>query len=209
MILQGTMKPQEAQLYASQANQETVMTATMYFFWNNFKVARMKPLIKYKVDQKGFSLILILIFAVFFIIIATIIWYLFSQTQNQTSQDLQNDKQITDNPIIQSHPKIFVADLEYDPKTKVVTQLSTGTGNADYPYMPTEQPPTSDKRFVYKVEVIDNDTLIQSSWASIPKEIILTQNNTYKFKLTTLYIKGAIVRVSLPNEKYIWTGSIP
>lgn len=108
-----------------------------------------------------------------------------------------------------SHPSLFYADLEYDPKNNSVTQRAFGKINGDIPYLSPDPPPASSEKLIYKIEVLsDKNELLQTGWSSISKKLISTSKNTLRFRVTTVYQPKAILRVSLPNNKIIWTGKI-
>lgn len=109
----------------------------------------------------------------------------------------------------ESHPSLFVAYLDYNPKTQKVTQLSTKKVNADIPGLSTNQPPSSPDEFVYKVEVIsEKNEPLQKGWTSIPKEIASTPDGLLRFRVYVVYHPGALVQASLSDNKVIWTGKI-
>lgn len=109
----------------------------------------------------------------------------------------------------QSHPSLFYANLEYDPKNGVVTLLNVGKTNGDLPPALPNPPKDSATRFIYKVEVVsDKNELLETGWFSTPKELITTDKGTFKFTITTSYKPNYHIRVYLPPNKQIWTGVI-
>lgn len=111
---------------------------------------------------------------------------------------------------IQDHPKLFYADLEYDPKTGVTTQLTTGTNNGDPPpLLPNKPKTTSSSKFIYKVEVTSGSTILQSGWVTDYMEIIQTPEGKLNFRVTATYYPKAFVKVFLSDNQLIWTGRIP
>lgn len=112
------------------------------------------------------------------------------------------------------HPQLYYVDLEYNPKTPLIIQKGSGKSSGDLPIItnsPLQNPPNY---FTYKLEVkSDKGLVLQNGWASIPKEIFTTQNNTLLLRIYTVYEKGAIITLSLPdksfeNLKILWTGKI-
>lgn len=108
------------------------------------------------------------------------------------------------------HPNLFSAYLEYNPNTQEVKQLSTGKANGDIPVLNPNQPPASPDDFVYQIELISQkNELLQKGWVLLPKSAIKTRDGLLRFHVYTLNKPGAIVQVSLPDGKKIWTGKIP
>ena len=105
--------------------------------------------------------------------------------------------------------KLFYADLEYNPNTKTVTQLRTGTTEGTPVISPSQPLATTSGQFIYKVDVHSkDDKFLEQYWQAIPEKIIKTANNTFKFRITALYEQGAIIRLTLLDNRLIWTGVI-
>lgn len=108
---------------------------------------------------------------------------------------------------LEAHPNLFYANLEYNTKTGVVTQLSTARVKGDGPSLLSEPPATSSALFVVKMEVVsDKNELIQSGWISMFRKVIESKDNILNLKIIASYIEKAIIRISLPSGKIIWTG---
>lgn len=118
---------------------------------------------------------------------------------------------------INSHPSIYFVNLEYDPKSGLVMQKNSGTGNSDRPILDVDQPKNLPNYFTYKLEVkSEKDELLQSGWVQLPLKILLTKQNTLELRINTIYQKNAIITVSIPqdnqnsqsNLKVLWKGKI-
>lgn len=111
----------------------------------------------------------------------------------------------------QSLPNLFYADLEYDPKTGLVQQISTDTIKGETPSLWQESPKSNlEDKFVYEIEIISkNNEILLSGWTFEYKEIIQQTNGNYKFKVTVPYYPDSQVRILLPNHKVLWTGLMP
>lgn len=108
---------------------------------------------------------------------------------------------------------LFYADLEYDPKTGVTTQLKTGAMNAGderFPLSPNLPKDLSSANFVYQIKTLspDGKSILESGWKITFKKIVETTKGTYRFGVTALYKPGSIIKVYLPGDKLIWTGKI-
>lgn len=150
----------------------------------------------------GYFLVLIAIPAIF---------YLF-QDQIKTnffkSKMQVQPKLIQESTLVQiateSHPEVFYANLEYDPKTGVVTQYGVSKTNGDPPLLLGEKPKPDPKRFTYKITVLSKDNIgLQSGWYSTPLEIVKTPQNTFRFDAVASYEPEAILQIEIDN-KNVW-----
>lgn len=110
--------------------------------------------------------------------------------------------------VTQGQSPLFYASLEYDPKTGIATQLKTGKINGDAPYLFPSPAPESALKFLYKVQVSIEEGVIQNGWISASKENLSTEKGTFRFRVTTIYKKDAIVKVFLSKDKLVWTGKM-
>lgn len=115
---------------------------------------------------------------------------------------------VSDLAASKDHPAFFYADLEYDPKTDITTQLKTGKMNGDQLFLLPSPPPDTDTKFIYKVELSDQRGIWQTGWGMTYKELGLTPKGTIKFTIVTNYKPGFLAKVYLPNNKLIWSGEI-
>lgn len=105
-----------------------------------------------------------------------------------------------------SGSKLFYAEIEFDPQKKATTLLETGYSNG-YPFPLRDTPSSSSaKLFSYKLELISSENkLLQNGWVSESKEMILTPNKTYRFRITTLAEEKSLIKLSLPDNKLFWS----
>lgn len=153
----------------------------------------------------GYFLILIII-PITFYLFKDPIKANFFKTKVQVQPKLVRETTISQ-AATENHPKLFYADLEYDPQTGLVTQNALGKTNGDPPPLLPSPPSITLDNLIYKVEVVsDENVLLRSGWGVIPKEIAQTPQKTLSFRITTLYENQAMVRVILPEKGIIWTG---
>ncbi len=108
------------------------------------------------------------------------------------------------------HPDLYYFYLEYNQAINSVTELGSGRTKGDIPFLKPSPIPASTDEFIYKVELIsENNEPLQKGWVSVPRGIIVSQNNQLRFHVYILYKPRAIVQVSLPDGSIIWTGQIP
>lgn len=108
---------------------------------------------------------------------------------------------------------LFYADLEYNPKTGVVTQLKAGlikSGQEQSPLSANLPKDLASSNFAYKVEVLspDSKTILESGWKITFKKVIETPKGTYRFGVVTAYKPNSIIKIYLPGNKLIWTGKV-
>lgn len=157
--------------------------------------------------------ILILLLATFILIAFGILgWYFWNSKFNPLNKaDIQTNlakKSNLDKVFQKKHPELYFVDLEYNPKNGLVTQIATGKTSGD-PQKLLPSPLISSRYFTYKVEIIsDKNELISSGWVSSVKEILLTNINSIVFRVITPYIVGSTIRLSLPDNKVIWSGKM-
>lgn len=113
------------------------------------------------------------------------------------------------NIINEDHPTLFIAKLDFDPKTNTVIQKSITTSRGDLPLLLNSPPATSSAKFVYRVDVrTDKNRQLQAGWSWVYKEM-KNKEGRLEFQITTVYEPKAIVRVYLPNDRQIWVGRMP
>ncbi|MBI2596583.1 hypothetical protein HYW41_00265 [Candidatus Daviesbacteria bacterium] len=119
-------------------------------------------------------------------------------------------KQTTINKLAtDTHPDLYYVDLEYNPKTNLISQLSTGTTKGDLPPLFPSQPPNDPNEFIYRLEVVSNkNELLQKGWSTTAKKILQTAKGDLDFRVTTVYAQGAIIRLFYPDGSIAWTGQI-
>lgn len=155
-----------------------------------------------------------ILFVIFVIIIPALLVFLSFKLdvkeirRSQNPPKLIKQGQVADlGPQIISHPQLFYAYLEYDPKTNLVTQLATARTNGDKPTFLPDQSVASLDLFIYKVEIIsEKNVLLETGWDTKHKSLITTDKNTYRFRVMTSFYPNASVRVYSSDNKLIWTG---
>lgn len=149
----------------------------------------------------------LLVFALLLILVSVI--FLISKLQPTSRQGSSEKPSSRKLVVSEGHPSIFYAVLELDPNTNVVTQITSGQASGDLPYLSPEKPQANIDNLIYRIEVVsDKNLLLQSGWDQIGKKLVLTPQNTLKFRITTQYQKNAFVKIYLPDGKLIWTGKI-
>lgn len=155
------------------------------------------------------SYLVILGYFLILIAIPTFFYVFQTQLKNFVFKPKIQPKLIRESTITQvaaeSHPKLFSADLEYDPKTNLIVQHGTAKTNGDPPLLLGEKPPPDLKRFVYKITVLSKDNIsLQSGWYSDPLPIVKTPQNTFRFDAAAFYEPEAILQIEVDNNT-IWT----
>lgn len=119
---------------------------------------------------------------------------------------IKNPSQITNT----THSKSFYADLEFDPKNDVILQHSISYASGDYHNYLQEKPESSLKKFIYRIEVVDNNNmLVQEGWDYQYKDLIQTPNATLRFSIFALYSPNSVIRLYSEQNKILWTAKMP
>lgn len=106
------------------------------------------------------------------------------------------------------HPDLFVAELEFDPKSNLVKQIVTAKINGDSPNLLTS-PSNSLEDFSYLTEVISpSKGIVLNGWSSQAKERITQSNGKFKIYVVVKYEKDARINLYLPGNKLVWTTKI-
>lgn len=108
-----------------------------------------------------------------------------------------------------SSPGLFIAELEYELSSSLITQLSINRINgAPVPYL-SNKPKTFPGDFLYKIEVLSSAGQVEESgWRLIPSETLEQHDGKIKFKIITTYFKDGFVRVYNNGEKLVWIGKM-
>ncbi|KKQ65545.1 MAG: hypothetical protein US86_C0010G0019 [Candidatus Daviesbacteria bacterium GW2011_GWA2_38_24] len=150
-------------------------------------------------------------------LIVGIVWLFFKNYDGKNSRqslNLKSTKQNTESKntnsglYYQNHPTLYAIKLEYDPSNETTTERATGTVQADPPYKLSSQPKSDPDFFVYKVEVLDSNKIIESGWYQLLKKEILTSKNTYLFTINVTYSPKKFIRITLPDKTAIWSGKM-
>lgn len=107
----------------------------------------------------------------------------------------------------QDFTAVYIADLEYDPKTGVTRQINTGAIRGDTPRFLSNQPKPAANKFIYRVEVLsDPKEILSSGWFTEYKDVIQAKDGKLNFRVVVAYRPNSIIKVYLPDKKLLWTG---
>lgn len=112
--------------------------------------------------------------------------------------------------VLEDYTDLYLAILEYDPKTDLVAQLKTANIKGEVPYLFSNQPMETPVEFVYKVEVVSssNNKILLAGWNKVYKEIAQTEQGKISIRILVPIYSQSVVKVYLPNNKLIWTGKM-
>lgn len=127
---------------------------------------------------------------------------LFQSTQQQPKITKIN-KQISEIRQEQ-HPSLYFVDLEYDPNTQKAIKKSSGYFNGDLTPLKSEISFLPEV-FNYRVEAVSktNEALV-SGWESLYKNVILTEDGKYSFRVSVPYIEGETIRIYSIGYQKLW-----
>ncbi len=113
------------------------------------------------------------------------------------------DKQISEIRQEQ-HPSLYFVDLEYDPNTGKASKKSSGYFNGDLAPLKPEVS-FSPEVFNYRVVTVSpTSEVLASGWESLYKNVILTDNGKYSFRVSIPYAAGETLTVYSIGYQKIW-----
>lgn len=105
--------------------------------------------------------------------------------------------------------QLFYVDLSYDTKTKAVTAVRQSYEKDILPVY-TAIKPTDPSVFPFQVEIIQADgKILHRGWGSVNKKISQTSTGAILFRVTSVYEKGAIVKVFIMGNTPAYQTTIP
>lgn len=104
----------------------------------------------------------------------------------------------------EEHSNLYYVDLYYDPIKKSATKIGVGTSHGDMDPL-TSNPSSSSAVFNYKVEIFSpKNQLMTSGWSSLYKNVILTLDGKYKFRVSAPYEQGGVIKVYEADGQKFW-----
>lgn len=139
-------------------------------------------------------------------VFSALLFFYKSSFHQKTAPTKEKTNQVK--PTAKQTGNLFVADLEYDPTTGIVTQHDIQRVQGTPAIFSTKQPVNASSDFIYRVAVVSKNQLVTEGWESIAKDIIKTAKNTLRFTIAVPYSQNAIVRVYTTDNKILWTGKM-